>query len=79
MDHWRNQTGNKKISKDKWKQTNKNHDPKPMGYSKSVSERGGFSYFRKQEQFKVNYLASHLNQLEKEEGKKKLEEIKIGL
>ena len=55
----------KKKSKDKWKQTNKNHDPKPMGCSKSVSERGGFSYFRKQEQFKVNYLTSHLNQLEK--------------
>ena len=37
MDHWRNQTGNQKIPKDKrkWKHDN----PKTMGCSKSSSKR----------------------------------------
>ena len=29
MDHWRNQRGNQKIPRDKWKP--KHDDPKPMG------------------------------------------------
>ena len=35
MDHWRNQRGNQKIPRDKWK----SNDPKPMGCSKSSSKR----------------------------------------
>ena len=41
-----------------------------MGCSKSISEMKGFSYFRKQEKFPINYLTLHLNQLEKEEEEK---------
>ena len=37
MDHQRNQRGNQKIPKDKWKW--KHDDPKPMGLSKSISKR----------------------------------------
>ena len=37
MDHWRNQTGNLKIPRDKWQW--KHDDPKPMGCSKSGSKR----------------------------------------
>ena len=39
MDHWRNQRGNKKIARDKWKQK---HDPKTMRHTKSSSRRKGF-------------------------------------
>ena len=35
-DHWRNQNGNRKIPTDKWQEQ---HDPKPMGCSKSSSKR----------------------------------------
>ena len=41
MDHWRNQRGNKKIPRDKWKW--KHNDPKPMGCSKSSSKREVYS------------------------------------
>ena len=41
-DHWRNQTGNKKIPRDKWQW--KHDDPKPMGCSKSGSKREVYSY-----------------------------------
>ena len=34
MDHWRNQRGNQKIPRNKWKCDN----PKPMGCSKSSSK-----------------------------------------
>ena len=37
MDHWRNQRGNQKIPRDKWKQ--KHSEQKPMGHSKSSSKR----------------------------------------
>ena len=36
MDHWRNQGGNQKIPRDKWKW--KHNDPKPMGCSKMSSK-----------------------------------------
>ena len=41
MDHWRNQRGNKKLPRDKWKQMNS--DPKPRGCSKSSSKREIYS------------------------------------
>ena len=34
MDHWRNQRGNQKIPRDKWKW--KHNDPKPMDAAKAV-------------------------------------------
>ena len=37
MDHWRNQRGNQKIPRNKWKQKPK--DPKPMRHSKSSSKK----------------------------------------
>ena len=40
-DHWRNQTGNQKIPRDKWQW--KHDDPKPMGCSKSGSKREVYS------------------------------------
>ena len=36
---WRNQRGNQKIPRDKWKQ--KHHNPKPVEYSKTIL-RGKF-------------------------------------
>jgi len=41
MDHWRNQRGNQKIPRDKWKW--KHNDPKPIGCSKSSSKRKTYS------------------------------------
>ena len=41
MDHWGNQRGNLKISRDKWQW--KHNNAKPMGHSKSSSERGVYS------------------------------------
>ena len=41
MDHWRNQRGNQKIPRDKWKW--KYNNPKPMGCSKSSSKRDVYS------------------------------------
>ena len=41
MDHWRNQRGNQKIPREKWKW--KHDDPKPMGCSKSSSKREVYS------------------------------------
>ena len=40
-DHWRNQRGNQKIARDKWQW--KHDDPKPMGCSKSSSNREVYS------------------------------------
>lgn len=40
-DQWRNQRGNKKMPKDKWKW--KHHDPKPMRCSQSCSKREVYS------------------------------------
>ena len=37
MDHWRNQRGNQKIPRDKWRW--KNNNPKPMGPGKDSSKR----------------------------------------
>ena len=37
MDHQRNERGNQKIPRDKWKRKHK--DPKPIGCSKSSSKR----------------------------------------
>ena len=41
MDHWRNQRGNQKIPRGKWKQ--KHSDPKPIGCRKNSSKRKGYS------------------------------------
>ena len=41
MDHWRNQRGNPKILRDKWKW--KHNEPKPIGCSKSSSKREVYS------------------------------------
>ena len=41
MDHWRNQRGNKKIPRDKWKW--KHDDPNPVELSKSSSKREVYS------------------------------------
>ena len=41
MDHWRNQRRNQKIPRDKWKW--KHDDLKPMGCSRSSSEREAYS------------------------------------
>ena len=41
MGYWRNQRGNKKIPRDKWKW--KHSDPKPMGCSKSSSKWEDYS------------------------------------
>ena len=40
-DHWRNQRGDKKIPKGKWKQ--KHNDLKPLGCSKNSSKREVYS------------------------------------
>ena len=39
--YWRNQKGNKKISRNKWQW--KHDNPKPMGFSKSSSKREVYS------------------------------------
>ena len=41
MDHWRNQRENLKIPRDKWQ--SKHDNPKPMGCSKSSSNRECYS------------------------------------
>ena len=41
MDHWRNQRGNQKMPRDKWKW--KHNNPKLMGHSKSISKREVYS------------------------------------
>ena len=67
MDHWRNQRGNQKIPRDKWKW--KHNDPKTMGCSKISSKREVYSNtIVSQETRKIsNNLTLHLKQLEKEE------------
>ena len=58
VDHWRNQRGNQKIPKDKWKW--KHEDPKPMGQAIQP-------YLRRQEKSQIRNRTLHLKQLEKEE------------
>ena len=41
MCHWRNQRGNQKITRDKWKW--KHNDPKPMRFNKTISKRELYS------------------------------------
>ena len=41
MNHWRNQRGNQKLPRDKWKW--KHDDPRPMGCRKSSSKREIYS------------------------------------
>ena len=41
MHHWRNQRGNQKTPRDRWKQ--KHDNPKPMGHGKSSSKREVYS------------------------------------
>ena len=70
MDHWRNQRGNQKIPRDKWKW--KHNDPKPMGCSKSSSKREVYSNTilpqeMKEKKAQINNLNLHLKQLGKEE------------
>ena len=67
MDHGRNQRGNQKTPRDKWKQ--KHNDQKPMGCSKSNSKREVYSNkFLPQETRKsqIKNLTLHLKQLQKE-------------
>ena len=57
MDQWRNQSGNKKIPRNKWQQ--KHNDSKPMGCSLAVLKRKFVaiqSYLRKQEKSQINNL-----------------------
>ena len=64
----KNQRGNKKIPRDKWKQ--KHDNPKLTGCSKSSSKRevyGNTILPWKQEISQKNYLTWHLKQLEKEQ------------
>ena len=68
MDQWRNQRGNQKILKEKWQQRYNN--PKPMGHSKSISEREVYSNIILSEERKkaqINNLTLQLRQLDKEE------------
>ena len=71
MVYWRNQKGNKKISRNKWQW--KHDNSKPMGCSKTVL-RGKFitiqSYLKKQEKYRIDNHTLQLKQLEKEEPKK---------
>ena len=64
MGHWRNQTGNQKIPRDKWWW--KHDDPKPIGHSKSSSKRKVYSDTRlPQEISQISNLTLHLKQLRK--------------
>ena len=66
MDHWRNQRGNLKVPRDKWKWIY--DDPKLMGYSKSTSKREVYSNISLPQEIKIsNNLNWHLKQREKEE------------
>ena len=69
IDHWRNQRGNKKIQRNKWKW--KHNDPKLMGLSKSISKREVYSNtvlpHERKKKSQINNLNLHLQQLEKKE------------
>ena len=63
MDNWRNQIGNQKIPRDKWKWKWKHEDLKSMGCSKSSSKKEVYSvqaYLKKQEKSQINNLTLHL-------------------
>ena len=68
IDHLKNQRGNQKILRDKWKY----YSPKPMGCSKSSSKREVYSNMSlPQETRKIsNNVTLHKKQLEKEEQSK---------
>ena len=68
IDHWRNQRGHQKISRDKWK--HKHDGPKPMGHSKSSSKREVYSNTILLQKSQINNITLHLKQLEKEERSK---------
>ena len=72
MDHWRNQRGNQKIPRDKWKR--KHNDPKLMGCNKSSSNREVYSnkILTLETRKTSNNLILHLKQLEKEQTKPKV-------
>ena len=68
IDHWRNPRGNERIHSDKWQWRYNN--PKPMGHSKSSSEREFIaiqSYIRKEERTQISNITLDLKHLEKEE------------
>ena len=63
MDPWRNNRGNEKIPRDRWKYK----DPKPIVHNKSTSKKE--AYFKKQwksQKKKKKKLILQLKQLEKE-------------
>ena len=70
MGYWRNQKGNKKISRNKWqwKTTTQN-----LWDASKAGLRGKFiaiqSYIRKQKKHQTDNIILHLKQLEKEEQK----------
>ena len=67
-DHWRNQSRNQKIPRDKWQW--KLDDPEPMGCGKSSSKKEAYSYTRipkETRKSQINTLTIHLKELEKEE------------
>ena len=72
MDHWRNQRGNQKIPRRKWKW--KHNNPKPMGSSKSSFKRELYSGTSLPQKIRKisNNLALHPKQLEKEQTKHKV-------
>ena len=75
VDHWRNQRGNQKIPRDKWKW--KHNDPKPMGCSKSSSKWEVYSNtILSQERIKISNKQSNRKQLEKEQNLKLVDEKK---
>ena len=77
MDHWKNQRGNQKLTRDKWKQ--KHDNPKSMGCTKRVLREKFIviqSYLRKQKTSQINDLTLHLKQLQKDEQNPKLVEVK---
>ena len=63
VDHWRNQRGNQKTPRDKWKQ--KHNDSKTIGCGKSSPK--GEVYSNTILPQEVYNLHLHLKQLEKEE------------
>ena len=67
MNHWGNQTGNRKILGDQWKQ--KHNDPKYMGHSKSSLKAFTAiqAYLRKQEKISTKQPKLWLKELEKVE------------
>ena len=75
MHHWRNQKGNQKIPRDKWKQ----NDPKPMEYSKSSSKRAVYTNtILSQETRKISNKQPNLTPQATRERSKKKKNSKLG-